>query len=272
MKAQSIFYAVLLLSTFSLIPFNYHPVVKSGIREKTVTYKIDTNIFKGFVAYPDEPMVKHPAIIIVHEWWGLNNYAKSRAQQLAKMGYVAFAADLFGNGMIAADPKEAQAYTAPFYKDPHLALTYINAAIKEVKKIEGTDPKNIAAIGYCFGGYIVLNAAKLGADLKAVVSFHGGLGGVAPQKDLLKAKILVCHGGNDKFVTPQSVDVFKQQMDSTGADYTFKVYDGATHAFTNPEATNIGKKFNMPIEYNGKADTSSWKDMEAFFNAVFGKK
>jgi hypothetical protein len=97
MKAQSIFYAVLLLSTFSLIPFNYHPVVKSGIREKTVTYKIDTNIFKGFVAYPDEPMVKHPAIIIVHEWWGLNNYAKSRAQQLAKMGYVAFAADLFGN-------------------------------------------------------------------------------------------------------------------------------------------------------------------------------
>jgi dienelactone hydrolase len=151
-------------------------------------------------------------------------------------------------------------------------LTYINAAIKEVKKIEGTDPKNIAAIGYCFGGYIVLNAAKLGADLKAVVSFHGGLGGVAPQKDLLKAKILVCHGGNDKFVTPQSVDVFKQQMDSIGADYTFKVYDGATHAFTNPEATIIGKKFNMPIEYNGKADTASWKDMEAFFNAVFGKK
>lgn len=272
MKAQLIFKTVFLVCTISLVTISCNKKSETMIREETVTYKIDTTIFKGFAAYPDDPSVKYPAILIVHEWWGLNDYAKNRARQLAKAGYVAFAVDMFGNGKIAADPGQAQEYTGPFYKDPHLALTYLDAALKEIKKIKQTDVNDVAAIGYCFGGYIVLNAAKLGADLKGVVSFHGGLKGVVPDKKLLKAKILVCHGGSDKFVTMQDVDTFKHQMDSIKADYTFNVYPNSTHAFTNPEATKIGKKFNLPIEYNAKEDTASWNDMMAFFNKIFEKK
>ena len=131
-----------------------------------------------------------------------------------------------------------------------------------------TDTSNIAAIGYCFGGFVVLNAAKLGADLKGVVTFHGGLSGVAPNKDLLKAKILVCHGGDDQFENPHVAE-FKKQMDSVGADYTFKIYPGATHAFSNPDATAVGEKFNMPIKYNAAADSASWNDMKVFLKKLF---
>jgi dienelactone hydrolase len=134
-----------------------------------------------------------------------------------------------------------------------------------------TDPNNIAAIGYCFGGYVALNYAKLGADLKGVVSFHGGMGGTPVDKKLLKAKILVCQGENDKFVAQKDVDKFKHQLDSIGADNSVKIYANATHAFTNPDATATGKKFNMPIEYNAEADRNSWNDMKDFFASVFKK-
>ena len=274
MKSRSIFIAILLISIVSLVSLvsmnnmkNVNPVIK----EETVLYKVDTTQLKGFVAYPADAKVKYPAVIVVPEWWGLNDYVKNRARQLAGLGYVAFAADMFGNGKVATEPKQAMEFTAPFYKDLHLTYTYIEAAMKEVKKIKQTDVNNIAAIGYCFGGYIVLNAAKLGSNLKGIVSFHGGLGGAPADKDLLKAKILICHGDNDKFVGQKDVDKFKLQMDSIKADYIYKSYANATHAFTNPEATDIGKKFNLPIEYNGKADTASWKDMQAFFTKIFKK-
>lgn len=157
----------------------------------------------------------------------------------------------------------------PFYKDPQLLKTRFDAALAKLKTFPQVDTNNIAAIGYCYGGFVVLNAAKLGASLKGVVSFHGNLSGVAPDKKLLKAKILVCHGAADKFVTPQEVNNFKKQMDSVGADYTFKVYPNATHAFTNPASTETGKKFNMPIAYNAEADKNSWNDMKDFFSKLF---
>jgi len=181
------------------------------------------------------------------------------------------ATDMFGNGKIAANPTEAQELSTPFYQNPKLGEERLNAALNKIKGYSQTDPNNIAAIGYCFGGAIVLNSAKLGIPLKGVVSFHGGLVGVAPKKELLKAKILVCHGAADKFVNQQAVDEFKHQMDSVGADYTFKVYANATHAFTNPDATATGKKFNMPIEYNPQADKDSWNDMKTFFAGLFKK-
>lgn len=239
------------------------------IKEENVVYMADGKVFKGFIAYPDNVKGKLPGILIIHEWWGLNDYTKNRARQLAALGYIAMAADLFGNGKTAANPKEAQTLTTPFYSDPDLAKNRFDAALKELKNTVQTDTGQIAAIGYCFGGYIVLNAAKLGAEVKGVVSFHGGLGGVPARTDLLKAKILVCHGGNDKFVSQEDVARFRQQMDSIGADYTFKVYPGATHAFTNPDATKTGKQFNLPIEYNASADKNSWNDMEAFFSKIF---
>jgi dienelactone hydrolase len=241
----------------------------STIKEENITYVADGVTMNGFIAYDSDMKGKRPAILVVPEWWGLNDYPKSRARQLASLGYIAMAIDMYGNGKIAADPKEAQALAGTFYQNPQLGKTRLDAAIKKIKEYEQTDPSKLAAIGYCFGGSMVLNSAKLGLDLKGVVSFHGILAGVKPDKNLLKAKILVCQGGSDKFGPQHDLDVFKHQLDSVGADYTVKVYPNATHAFTNPAATATGKKFNMPIEYNPEADKNSWNDMKLFFTALF---
>lgn len=243
----------------------------STIKEEMITYKFGNVTMIGFVAYDEKITGKRPVVLVVHEWWGLNDYTKMRARKLASLGYLAMAVDMFGNGKNAANPKEAQELTSPLYKDPQLAMNRLNAAIKRIKEFPQADPDNLAAIGYCFGGGVVLNSAKLGADLKGVVSFHGSLSGVPADNKLLKANILVCHGGSDKFVSPADVDSFRDQLDSIGATYTFKVYANATHAFTNPDATRIGKQFNMPIEYNAMADKDSWEDMKNFLNNLFRK-
>jgi dienelactone hydrolase len=240
----------------------------SSIKEDSVSMTINGKNYTGFVAYNDNEKGSRPAIIVVPEWWGLNDYTRSRAKQLAGLGYIAMAIDMYGDGKLGTDPKMAQELATPYYNDPTMAKTHIDAAIEKIKTFPQADTSRIAAIGYCFGGFIVLNAAKLGADLKGVVTFHGGLGGVAPQKDLLKAKILVCHGGADEFENPHVAE-FKKQMDSVGADYTFKVYPNATHAFSNPAATETGKKFNMPIAYNAAADSASWNDMKEFLKKIF---
>jgi len=240
----------------------------SNIKEDSVNFTVGGKNYVGFAYYDANISGKRPGILVIPEWWGLNNYTKSRAKQLAGLGYITMATDMYGDGKIGNDPKEAQELATPYYQNPTLAKTHIDAAIDKIKTFPQTDTSEIAAIGYCFGGFIVLNAAKLGADLKGVVTFHGGLGGVAPQKGLLKAKILVCHGGADVFENPHVAE-FKKQMDSVGADYTFKIYPNATHAFSNPDATEIGEKFNMPIKYNAAADAASWNDMKAFFKKLF---
>jgi dienelactone hydrolase len=141
----------------------------------------------------------------------------------------------------------------------------VQAAIAKAATYPEADTSRIAAIGYCFGGFIVLNAAKLGAPLKATVSFHGDLSGVQPKKDLVKGDILVCQGGADQFVPEKAQTAFKKSMDSAGIHYRFVVYPGATHAFSNPNATALGEKFKLPIAYNGAADTASWKAMQDLF-------
>jgi dienelactone hydrolase len=165
----------------------------------------------------------------------------------------------------------AQELTTPFYKDPNLCKTRLDAALTRLKEFAQTDAQNIAAIGYCFGGYVVLNYAKLGGDVKGIVSFHGGVGGSPVDKKLLKAQILVCQGGSDSFVAQKDVDALKHKLDSVGAVSTVKVYPDATHAFTNPAATETGKKFNIPIAYNADADRDSWSDMKVFFGKIFKK-
>ena len=242
-----------------------------SVKEDSVTYTADGKTMKSYIAYNESDSSARPVVLVVPEWWGLNDYPRSRAKQLAQMGYTAMAVDMYGNGTIAANPQEAMNLTKPFYGNPALFLSRVNAALAKLKEYKQADLTNAAAIGYCFGGSAVLNAAKLGADLKGVVSFHGGLAGAPVDKDLLKAKILVCHGGADSFVPPAEVAAFKKSMDSIGADYQFKVYPDATHAFTNPEATATGKKFDMPITYNAAADSASWNDMKAFFGQIFPK-
>ncbi len=241
---------------------------KPDIKEEAANVTIDGKNYLGFAYYDENIKGKRPGIIVVPEWWGLNDYPKSRAKQLAGLGYIALAIDMYGDGKLGNDPQAAMALASAYYKDPALTKTHIDAAIDKIKSFPQTDTAKIAAIGYCFGGFVVLNAAKLGARLKGVVTFHGGLSGVAPDKNLLKAKILVCHGGADEFENPHLAE-FKKQMDSVGADYKLIVYPGATHAFTNPASTENGKKFNMPIKYNAEADTASWNDMKIFFKELF---
>lgn len=257
----------IIISSMSFVPKKDQPMLK----EENVTYISDGVTLKGFIVFDESKQGKRPAILVVHEWWGLNDYVKNRARKLAALGYVAMAVDMYGGGKTASDPQQAQEMANLFYKNPQLAKTRLDAALNKVKELKQTDVANVAAIGYCFGGSVVLNSAKLGADLKGVVSFHGGLSGVPANKELLKAKILVCHGASDKFVSESDVASFKHSLDSIGADYIFKIYANATHAFTNPDATETGKKFNMPIEYNETADKASWIDMQNFLNSLFKK-
>lgn len=245
--------------------------VQTGAKIKTekITYMADTTTSLGFVAFDENKTGPRPVILIVPEWWGLNDYVKGRAKQLAELGYLAIAVDMYGNGKIAADPKEAQSLAMPFYANPKLAKSRLDAALTQAQKYPEADTSRVAVIGYCFGGAMALNAARLGEPYKGVVSFHGNLMGVKPKKELLTADVLVCHGAIDQFVPETEVAAFKKQMDSLKAPYTFKDYPGATHAFTNPDATATGKRFNMPIAYNEAADKNSWNDMKDFFAKIF---
>jgi dienelactone hydrolase len=239
---------------------------------KNVEYKAGDINLKGYLAYDTSFKGKRPGIVVVHEWWGLTNYPKMRARMLAKLGYVAFAADMYGSGKIADNPKEAGEYAAESMKDPAQLKSKFMAALDYLKGNEHVDPTRIGAIGYCYGGGVVLNMADAGVDLNGVVSFHGTLGAVqAPEEGNLKAKILVCAGGADKFNPEKDVDKFKTEMKDAGADLRYVVYKGAMHAFTNPDATKLGKKFKIPIAYNKKADKESWTAMQKFFKKVFKK-
>lgn len=270
---RSTLFCVVLFTSFVLpIMADSQGINIVSLKEEQVIYKVNDVVLQGFVVFDQAIAGKRPAILVVHEWWGLNDYAKNRARQLASLGYIAMAVDMYGEGKNAQNPQQAQEMAAPFYKNPALSKVRMDAAIEKIKEFKQTDVANIGAIGYCFGGSVVLNSAKLGSSLKGVVSFHGGLAGVAANKDLLKAKVLVCHGEDDKFVPQKDIDALKQAMDSIHADYTFKSYPGATHAFTNPDATRIGKEFNMPIAYNEVADKNSWQDMKSFFVRIFPKK
>lgn len=240
-----------------------------ALKEENVQYKADSLTMDGYVVYDTAIKGKRPAVLVVHEWWGLNEYAKRRARELAGLGYIAMAVDMYGNGQRADNPDLAGKLATPFYKDPKMAKAHFDAALNKLKTYAEVDTANIGAIGYCFGGGMLLNLVRMGEPLKGIVSFHGSLLGTPADKNLLTSKILVLHGDDDKFVPASEVAAFKKQMDSIGAVYTFKSYPGATHAFTNPDATAMGEKFKIPIAYNAPADTASWNEMKNFFGGLF---
>lgn len=268
-------FCILSLATCSVISCNNSSQEKPAetkapqIKEENINYTIDSLTMNGFVAYDENIEGKRPAVLVVHEWWGLNDYAKQRAKQLAELGYIAMAVDMYGNGQRADNPAEAQRLSMPFYQDPAKTKAHFEAALTKLKEYKEVDTANVGAIGYCFGGGVLLNIVRMGQPLKGIVSFHGSLLGTPADKNLLTSKILVCHGEADSFVPETEVAAFKKQMDSIGADYKFVSYPGATHAFTNPNATATGEKFNLPISYNAAADTASWKEMKSFFSRVF---
>ncbi len=236
-----------------------------SIKTDSVIYTVNGKSSKGYIAYDENKKGKLPIVVLIPEWWGVNSYTKGRSRQLAELGYFAIDADLYGNGDTASNPQQAMAFTKPYYTNPKLALSAVESAIAKASGFPQADTSRIAAIGYCFGGFIVLNAAKMGAPLKAAVSFHGDLSGVQPKRDMIRGAILICQGGADQFVPEAAQMAFKKSMDSVGAHYTFISYPGAMHAFSNPNATALGEKFKLPIAYNGAADTASWKAMQDIF-------
>jgi dienelactone hydrolase len=240
-----------------------------SIKTAEVIYKADSMECHGYIAYDQNRKGKLPIVVVVHEWWGLTDYVKKRARQLAALGFFALDADMFGHGRTASTPAEAMAFTKPYYSNPALTRTRLDAAIAKAKTFSAADSSRVADIGYCFGGFVVLNAAKLGAPVKGTVSFHGDLSGVAPQKGIIQGDILICQGADDELVPEKARTAFKKSMDSAGVRYTYIKYAGAEHAFTNPEATALGKKFNLPIAYNAAADKASWSDMQLFFESIF---
>ena len=241
---------------------------------KSVAYEHAGVKLEGFLAYDDEKAVlkKLPGVLVVPEWWGLNDYAKSRAKQLAQLGYVAFAADMYGAGVVTTDPKKAGELAGQFYGKPLMAER-AQAALDQLVKQPEVDAARVAAIGYCFGGAVCQALAYSGAPLAGIVSFHGSLIPASPEAAAKnKAKFLVCHGAVDPFVTAEAVAVFTQSLNAGKFDYQFVSYAGAVHAFTNPGADKIAAAGLTGVGYNAAADRRSWAHMRAFFGEIFAVK
>jgi len=256
-----------ILNRAAIVVLGLAVCVKADVKTKEIEYRDGETILKGFLAYDDAVQGKRPGVVVIHEWWGHNDYARGRAEQLARLGYVAFAADMYGDGKKTDDPKQAGEWAGPYYKDRALLMARFNAALNTLKQQEQVDPTKIAATGYCFGGSVCLEALRGGADLVGVVSFHGGLSTSEPAKPgTIKGKVLVCTGADDPLVPQEQVDGFVKEMREARADYYVVSYGGALHAFTNPAADT----HNMPpVKYNAKADMRSWEAMKAFLAEVF---
>jgi dienelactone hydrolase len=265
--------AVLMTVALSLIYGIINPAgAETKIIGKNISYSAQGLAMEGYLSYDEKIKGQRPAVLVVPEWWGLTDYVRRRTRLLAELGYVALAVDMYGQGKVLNTPDEAQKYSSEVMKHFDLAGDRFLAGMDLLKKQPLVDPTRIAAIGYCFGGGIVLNMARQGVDLRGVASFHGVLTPVEPaQPGMIKARILVLAGGADKMVPPQQVEAFKKEMKAAGADFQVISYPGAQHSFTNPESTGLGKKFNLPIGYNALADKESWEELKKFLKEVFEK-
>jgi dienelactone hydrolase len=249
-------------------------VALAAVKGEEVQYKAGDTVLKGYLAWDDAQKGKRPGVLVVHEWWGHNEYARERARMLAGLGYTALAVDMYGDGKLAAHPQDAGKFSGEVRKNLPVAKARFDAARQLLAKHASVDSKQIAAIGYCFGGAIVLEMARLGESLKGVVSFHGPLGTEQPAKTgKVKARVLVLTGSDDAFIPAEQVDAFKKEMQAAKVNYRLISYPGARHAFTVKEADEISKKFNMPaLAYNAEADQKSWAEMQAFLKEILAKK
>jgi dienelactone hydrolase len=241
---------------------------------KPVAYEHAGVKLEGYLSYDDEkvkPGAKAAAVLVIPEWWGLTDYPKGRAEQLAKLGYVAFAADMYGAGVVTDDPKKAGELAGQFYGKPLMAER-AQAGLDQLLASGLVDATRVAAIGYCFGGSTVQELAYAGAPLAGVVSFHGGLHAApAGAAARTKARLLICHGAVDPFISKEEVDKFLKSMDDGKFDYQFVSYAGAVHAFTNPKADAIAKAAGIPIAYHPAADKRSWGHMKQFLKEVLSE-
>jgi dienelactone hydrolase len=240
----------------------------AAIRIEAITYKHGDVRLIGYLAYDDSLKGRRPAVLLVHEWWGLNDYIKMRTVQVASLGYIAFAADIYGNGFATKDMNEAGALAGKFRGgDRKLLRERVNAGLQVLRDQGLTDKKRIAAIGYCFGGTTVLELARSGADIAGVVSFHGGLDTPNPDDAKnIKAKVLVLHGADDPNVPARQVNAFQDEMRKAKVDWQMVSFGGAVHSFTNPDS---GSDTSRGVAYNEKADKRSWEYMKLFFAEIF---
>lgn len=235
-----------------------------------ISYSAGGADLTGYLAMPRNAE-NRPGVLVVHEWWGHNDYVRERAEMLAELGYVAFALDMYGDGKLAEHPKDAQKFMMEVVNNQDVARARFQTALAVLKSQPQVNPEQVAAIGYCFGGAVVLSMARAGADLDAVVSFHGALGGLPPVAEDADAHVLVLNGAADPMVTDEQIQAFEDSMDAAGMNYQFVEYEGAKHAFTNPAATEKGGQFNLPLEYNAEADADSWQRMRQFLAEIFGQ-
>lgn len=250
-----------------LSPFFISLSAEAKLKTMNVEYKDGTQVLQGYLAYDDASKAKRPGVLIAHEWLGLDKYAKMRTEQLAKLGYVAFAADIYGKGIRPTNTTDAGKISGQYKADRGLLRSRIKSGFDVLKNYQFTDSRRIAAIGYCFGGAAVLELARSGQPLNGVVSFHGALDtpDINDAKSI-KTKILALHGAEDPYVTTKDVEAFQNEMKLGKVDWRMVTYGDSVHGFTNP---NNGTDKSKGVAYNKNADVRSFKEMQEFFDEIF---
>jgi len=234
-----------------------------------VSYATDSTNLRGYLVLDENQSGKRPGILVVHEWWGHTPYMRKRAEMLAALGYVAIAVDMYGDGKVAEHPGDAQKFMSQTFSNMDEAKARFEKAIEVLQNHPDVDPNKIGAIGYCFGGSVILSMANAGYDLDAVAAFHSGVRLPIPPSEALTARVFVANGADDPFVPAQTVVDYKAAMDAVNANYEYVSYEGALHGFTNPDADTLGAQFNMPLKYQKEADEDSWQKMKSLFEEVF---
>ena len=238
----------------------------AALHTEAIEYKQGETTCEGYLAYDDVVKGPRPGVLVVHDWMGCDSYAKMRADMLAKLGYVAFAADIYGKDVRPKSSQEAGAQAGKYKDDRALLRARVNASLDALKKQPQADPKRIAAIGYCFGGTAVLELARSGADIAGIVTFHGGLDTPTRDAKNIKCKVLLCHGADDPYVPAADVTALQDELRSAKVDWQMIYYSGAVHAFTRPDGGNDNSK---GAAYNERADKRSWEAMKGFFAEIF---
>lgn len=242
---------------------------RGEVRVETVNYEVGGVALRGYLAFDDAALAKRPGVLVCHEWWGNNEFARARARKLAEQGLVAFAVDMYGADKVTDDPAVAGQWAQALYADPAVLRARAAAGLKILREHKATDPSRLAAIGFCMGGTVALELARTGAELDAVVCFHtSGLTAKEPKdNEQIRARVLVCHGAADPFLKPGEIDNFVKQMEAAEVDYQVKFYGGAVHSFTNKD---VDKHAIPGAKFQARAEERSWRDMMALFDEVFG--
>lgn len=268
------------LNQLLLIAFIFSACSNSGDRQATenamnivseeINYSTEDLTMNGYLAYDESVEGTRPGILVVHEWWGHDEYARARADSLAKLGYAALAVDMYGDGTQADHPEDAQKFSGQVMSNFESARNRFQKALETLKANPNVDPERIGAVGYCFGGSVAIAMANAGVDLDGVAAFHAGLQlPVMPEEGTATSRIIVMNGADDPFITEEQVSSLTSAMETAGVDFNYISYEGVKHSFTNPEATAKGEEFGLPLEYDEEADRKSWETMKDFFAETF---